>query len=232
MLVCRLALSLPPFLLRRLRFVLSFPAPVLVVVSRSPLCLAMRSGRIQFSLRRPTRRPRALGVQPHSAHPPRDSAEVASHSHAGRVFASSVAPETSPKFAPRRLTGLLEKLVLRARPPLHAHPTPPSVAALSPGLTTGPTPHAPGTRHPAPVAPTGRPSLRLAHPRRGRSRRPKLAIAPRKSAQTVSRQPVPSGDGLARDSSPLHPPRLSGPQPPAAACTLTVRSTIAPESRS
>ena len=54
----------------------------------------------------------------------------------------------------------------------------------------------------------------------------------KKSAQTVSRQPVPFGDGLARDGSPLHPHASAAHARPAGPCTLLPRSTVTPESRS
>ena len=73
-----------------------------------------------------------------------------------------------------------------ARPPSH-----PAVNPLS----------APPRRHPARLAPPV--------PRPENSR-----IGPKKSAKTVSRQPAPSGGGLARDSSPFIPHRAMRPSSP------------------
>ena len=95
-----------------------------------------------------------------------------------------------------------------AHPP-HAPAPPPPIPRLAAPVAARPLPVE--TPPPHPVAPSPRPSGRpfpaptvVAHP-------------PKKSAQTVSRQPAPSGGRLARDSSPLHPqPNSAAAHPPSA----------------
>ena len=181
----------------------------------------------------PARRPASFGANACLAPAKSLNDSPAPQSAAGPLSPAPDTPQTPPKHTPRRLKSFLEK-TLTAREALAQHPanTPQRPRTLSRPLRRSHAP-CPGDlpAHPrrayGPTRPVAGPSLGAVVPgvRSSESRS-------KKSAQTVSRQPVPSGDGLARDGSPPSPPRLCGPRPPRRPCTLSVRSTVTLESRS
>ena len=202
-----------------------------VAVSRRPGPGDRANTRPTAPLPRPT--PPAIRRQ-RPASPPANplNASPVSRASAGRPSPAPDRPQTPPKHTPRRLKSFLEKTLTAREAPASRPSNNPSVPSPSPGLSAGPMPHAQGTRRPLPVALMGRPALPLAPPTARSFPASEARKSAKKSAQTVSRQPVPRGDGLARDGSPLHPHAAPAHTHPAEPCTLTSRSTVTLESRS
>ena len=153
-----------------------------------------------------------------------------------------------PQSTPRRPKSFLEKTLIHAQDP---EPAPPAASPAE--LRSVPSTrrtwiaadsserrgrwHAPGPlRGRSGVAESRQP----ARPFRGLGPASRNSpICPKNAPKTLSRQPAPSGGGLARESSPLNPPTLFPPPPcrpcghEGKACTLRVRSsTVIDESRS
>ena len=99
-------------------------------------------------------------------------------------------------------------------------PFPPQPDASSPGLPASPRPvqSAPQGRNPVSPRPPSPPCCAVpVSPVAVRARSSEPRQSRKKSAQTVSGQPAPSGGRLARDSSPLHPqPNSTARRPPPA----------------
>ena len=125
-----------------------------------------------------------------------------------------------------------KKLLPRARRPLNTPPTPPATphSLQAPLPVTCPMPRGPAS--PSPFAPMGRPALSLAPP----SARSFPASEARNLAQKIRPNRLsparPLWGRAGERRFPPSPPRLCGPRPPRRPCTLSVRSTVTPESRS
>ena len=224
-----LDLPLPPLLLRLLLLVLRFPPFVPGPSAQPPQGPPKASGRALSNRHDPARRPwPASADAPLAPAHPAIALPAPQHVPGSRSSALD-APQSWETCTPPRPKSFLEKTLI-AREASAQHPAnTPSVPAPSPGPSAGHMPHAQGTCQPIPVAPMGRLALSLAPPSaRSFPASEARNLAQKKSAQTVSRQPVPSGDGLARDGSPLHPHASAAHARPARPCTLLPRSTVTP----
>ena len=175
-------------------FPAAFPAPA-AVLAKSPI-KAQSPGPVPRVSRCPrVPRPHQIAER-HPRTPIRRWPPFASHRHAPN-------PAKTHPAAPQEFFGKNSYCARGARSTPRQHPQRPRTLSRPLRRSHAPCPGdlpAHPRRAYGPTRPVAGPSLGAVVPgvRSSESRS-------KKSAQTVSRQPVPSGDGLARDGSPLHP---------------------------